>query len=143
MLAPGVAPQSRGTHLLMFKGFIPCAVLLFLFLLIQRIRLAVMIRHRPYARHKIQLKAVSRLFKTATCRVVYARTEVGMSMFNSPFYFIIRYMPLPYGGLSADWRVLPPISGCLGCTIRSCKYVCNTIRHRSVKNHRSNPFYIG
>ena len=75
MLAPGVAPQSRGTHLLMFKGFIPCAVLLFLFLLIQRIRLAVMIRHRPYAHHKIQLKAVSRLFKTATCRVVYARTE--------------------------------------------------------------------
>ena len=68
--------------------------------------------------------------------------SVGMSMFHSPFYFIIRYMPLPYGGLFADWRVLPPISGCLGCTIRSCKYVCNTIRHRSVKNHRSNPFYI-
>ena len=33
MFAPGVAPQSRGTHLLMFKGFIPCAVPLFLFLL--------------------------------------------------------------------------------------------------------------
>jgi len=63
--------------------------------------------------------------------------SVGMSMFHSPLYFIIRYMPLPYGGLFADWRVLPPISGCLGCTIRSCKYVCNTIRHRSVKNHRS------
>lgn len=85
MLAPSVAPQPRGTHLLMFKGFIPCAVLLFLFLLIQRIRLAVMIRHRPYAHHKIQLKAVSRLFKTATCRVVYARTECRYVNVSQPF----------------------------------------------------------
>ncbi len=102
-----------------------------------------MIRHRPYAHHKIQLKAGSRLFKTATCRVVYARTECRYVNVSQPlFYFIIRYMPLPYDGLFADWRVLPPTSGCLGCTIRSCKYVCNTVRHRSVKNHRSNPFYI-
>lgn len=143
MLAPSVAPQPRGTHLLMFKGFIPWPCCSFCFFLCQRIRLAVMIRHRPYAHHKNPIKSgVSALQNSHLSRCVCAHRVSVCQCFTAPFYFIIRYMSLPYGGLFADWRVLPPISGCLGCTIRSCKYVCNTIRHRSVKNHRSNPAYI-
>lgn len=44
-----------------------------------------MIRHRPYAHHKIQLKAWSWLFKTASRRVAYARTECRYVNVSQPF----------------------------------------------------------